>query len=99
MNGVPDLVVNTENLRNLERDLGTIHRTLSNAETHAQELVGMIPHTKLASTVESFTNDWDRRRTDLTDQVEALRQRTGGVADAFEGTDAQLAEAVQENPS
>jgi hypothetical protein len=96
---VPDLVVNTENLRALASNLGTVHRTLSGAESDSQDLAGMIPHARLASTVQSFTDDWDRRRKDLTEQVGTLKETAAGVADAFEGTDGQLADKVLERDS
>jgi hypothetical protein len=49
---VADLVVNTENLRNLANQLATVHGTLTAADGDAH-LAGMIPHAGLASAVTS----------------------------------------------
>lgn len=93
---VPDLVVNTDSLRGLARNLGSVHRTLTSAEGDARDVAGMIPHAGLSGAVHSFTADWDRRRRDLADQVEQLQQRTSGAADAFEGVDQQLGDKLTE---
>ena len=44
-----DLVVNTENLRNLANQLATVHGTLTAGDGDARDLAGMIPHAGLAS--------------------------------------------------
>lgn len=93
---MPDLVVNTETLRDLATNLGSVHRTLTGAEGDARDLAGMIPHAGLSGAVESFTADWDRHRRDLADKIEQLQQRTSGAADAFEGVDAQLSDKLTE---
>lgn len=67
-----DLVVNTENLRNLANQLATVHGTLTAAYGDARNLSGMIPHAGLASAVDEFTSGWDRRRKDLADRVDQL---------------------------
>lgn len=67
-----DLVVNTENLRNLANQLATVHGTLTAADGDARNLSGMIPHAGLASAVDEFTSGWDRRRKDLADRVDQL---------------------------
>ncbi len=91
-----DLVVNTDNLRNLANQLATVHGTLTAADGDARDLAGMIPHPGLASAVDSFASGWDRRRKDLADRVEQLHQRADGAADAFEGVDGQLADKLQD---
>ena len=91
-----DLVVNTENLRNLATRLSTVHSTLSDAAGDAGDLVPMIPHATLAGAVQSFTNDWDRHRKDLAEKVDQLQKRADGAADAFEGVDGQLADKLKE---
>jgi len=91
---VADLVVNTENLRNLAHQLATVHGTLTAADGDARDLAGMIPHAGLASAVDSFTSGWDRRRKDLADRVDQLQQRADGAAEAFDGVDGQLADKL-----
>ena len=93
---MPGLLVNTENLRNLATRLSTVHSTLSDAAGDAGDLVPMIPHATLAGAVQSFTNDWDRHRKDLAEKVDQLQQRTSGAADAFDSTDGQLADKLEE---
>ncbi|GAA3026891.1 hypothetical protein [Microbacterium dextranolyticum] len=90
-----DLVVNTDNLRNLASQLATVHGTLTAADGDAHALSGMIPHTRLASAVGEFASGWDRRRKDLADRVDQLQKRADGAADAFEGVDGQLADKLQ----
>ncbi len=75
-----DLVVNTENLRNLANQLATVHGTLTAADGDARDLAGMIPHAGLASAVDKFTSGWDQRRKDLADRVDQLQKRADGSA-------------------
>jgi len=77
---VADLVVNTENLRNLANQLATVHGTLTAADGDARDLAGMIPHAGLASAVDKFTSGWDQRRKDLADRVDQLQKRADGSA-------------------
>lgn len=91
-----DLVVNTENLRNLANQLATVHGTLTAGDGNARDLAGMVPHAGLASAVDEFTSGWDRRRKDLADRVDQLQKRADGAADAFEGVDGQLADKLKE---
>jgi uncharacterized protein YukE len=92
------LVVDTEQLRSLASSLSSIHRSLENADGDTDRLAGMIPHERLAHTVQEFADGWDRRRGELTEQVGQLRDTTTTTADAFEGTDDQLADRISERP-
>lgn len=89
------LVVNTETLRGLHDDLALVHETLETAEVDSQNLAGMIPHDRLAGKIRDFSSQWDRRRGELMEQIGALKERTGAVADTFEQADLELATAVE----
>jgi hypothetical protein len=88
------LQVNTETITDLASNLATIHRMLQSAEADSNDLVGMIPHDRLASTVHDFADLWDRRRTELIEQIDVLRQKADTTAGAFGDVDGELANAI-----
>ena len=89
------LHVNTETIGSLSSNLGRIHRTLSSANTDSNDLAGMIPHERLAGVVGDFADQWDRRRADLTEQIDVLKQKARVTADAFQDVDGELGDAVE----
>lgn len=92
------LIVDTEQLRDLASSLGSIHRSLEDADGDTNSLAAMIPHDRLAGAVQDFADGWDRRRRELTEQVGQLRDATATTADAFDSTDDQLADRILERP-
>lgn len=88
------LQVNTDTLGDLASSLGRIHRTLASASTDSNSLADLIPHERLAGVVNDFADQWDRRRAELTEQIDVLKQKARGTADAFEDVDNELGDAV-----
>lgn len=89
------LQVNTENLRALSVNLATVRRTLESASTDSERLSSMIPHERLVSTLADFSSKWERRRAELTEQVDVLQQKAKVAADAFAEVDDELAGAIE----
>lgn len=87
--------MNTETIRGLSTNLATIHRSLTSADADTNGLAGMIPHDRLADVVREFADKWDRRRTELTEHVEILRDKARMTADAFEDVDGALADTAE----
>lgn len=89
------LQVNTENLRSLSTNLARVRRTLESAYRDTQQLRSAIPHERLVSTLEDFSGKWERRRAELTEQVDVLQQKAKVAADAFADVDDELADAIE----
>ncbi|WP_448256556.1 type VII secretion target [Microbacterium aurum] len=89
------LQVNTETIGSLAANLGTIRSTLESSASDADDLAGMIPHARLADAVQDFSSKWERRRTELADQVKALEGKATAAADAFQDVDDTQADGLE----
>ncbi|MCR2813181.1 hypothetical protein NQ166_11740 [Microbacterium sp. zg.Y1090] len=89
------LRIDTETVTDLARNLRRIHGILDRVDRDSDALADALGHDRLAGAVQQFGDGWDRRRAELMDDVDVLRQKAKTVADAFRDVDEQLGDAVE----
>lgn len=89
------LQVDGETLASLATNLGTIYRRLEASKTDADTVAGIVHHERLSATLSDFSSQWERRRIELTEQVDVLKQQAQAAADAFQEVDTELACAIE----
>jgi hypothetical protein len=94
--GGEKLSVDTSAVASLGQNLVTVRSSLEGASASSEALASMVGHQPLAAVISDFAGQWDDRRTELMEQLDALKEKATAVADAFEDVDNQLAKALTE---
>lgn len=80
-------------------DVGRIKSEFTGATARSERLGDAVGHAELASRVESFATDWDQRRSELVDQLDAVQTHLETVVEGFRTTDTELAKALTDQAS
>ena len=92
------LKLDTGDVADAARSIGTIVTNLERAGSDSSELAAMIPVPELVRAVEDFAGKWDDRRRTLIEEVTALKEQAAAVAEAFDSADSSLVEALTSPP-
>lgn len=92
---MPDLKLDTTELRNRSKSLRATAALLDEARIDALDIASVVGHDKLAGKVREFGNNWDTTRGRFRDHLEALAKTFDAIADTFEDLDGKLAEALR----
>ena len=93
------LRVNTTTVRDVATDLTTVHSELTDADARSQDVADAVGHSGLGDSLRRFATAWDDRRSEIADQITGLREAATAIADSFEDTDNELANALAEASS
>lgn len=94
--GGQKLSVDTTAVASLGQNLATVRSSLEGASASSEALAAMVGHQPLAAVISDFAGQWDDRRTELMEQLDALKEKASAVAEAFEDVDNQLAKSLTE---
>lgn len=89
------LRVDLDAISSLATNLGRVHTALSEASRRSDDLAAAAGQKVLADTLSDFTSKWEIRRTELTEQVDQLREMANAVDAGFSETDQELARAIR----
>lgn len=92
---MPDLKLDTTELRNRSKSLRATAALLDEARIDALDIASVVGHDKLAGKVREFGNNWDTTRGRFREHLEALAKTFDAIADTFEDLDGKLAEALR----
>ena len=92
---MPNLKLDTTELRNRSKSLRATAALLDDAKIDALDIASVVGHDKLAGKVREFGNNWDTTRGRFRDHLEALAKTFDAIADTFEDLDGKLAEALR----
>ena len=92
---MPDLKLDTTELRNRSKSLRATAALLDEARIDALDIASVVGHERLAGKVNEFGNNWDTTRGRFRDHLEALAKTFDAIADTFEDLDGKLAEALR----
>lgn len=91
-----DLVIQMQLLDQLAEDLGAIAAEYEHADDFSSDTADAVGSDELGDRVREFSEKWNDRRKNMTEQVEALHEQVKAVRDEFTGLDAELAKALIE---
>lgn len=91
-----DIVIQMHLLEQLEKDLLDIATEYGAADTFTREMSGVVGHDGLGERVRQFSETWNDRRKNMTEQVTALHGQVKSIRDAFTQVDAELGKALVE---
>ncbi len=92
---MPNLKLDTTELRNRSKSLRATAALLDDAKIDALDIASVVGHDKLAGKVREFGNNWDTTRGRFREHLEALAKTFDAIADTFEDLDGKLAEALR----
>lgn len=75
-------------------DIARIHSEFTGATARADSLSDAVGHAGLAERVEAFASSWDKRRSELAEQLDTVRKHLDTVVEGFRTTDEELAKAL-----
>lgn len=93
------LEVNIDDMRTASTNLSTVHADFDAAQSTAESGAESVGHTRLASVLVDFANNWTTHRTRLLQSMGGLSDSAKTIADTFEQVDADLANKLKEGMS
>lgn len=89
------LRIDMSELDQLWRDLCVVDARFSSIETSARDLGVAVGHPRLAGVIHHFESGWDEQRRKIVESMDTLWHQAKAVHQAFEKTDAALAEPLK----
>lgn len=83
-------------LDQLEQDLANIASEYKDADDFSGDIADAVGHDGLGERVREFSEKWNDRRKNMTEQVEALHGQVKEIRDAFTNVDVELGKALVE---
>ena len=77
-------------------DVARIHSEFAEAGDRSDALAEAVGHPRLGDRVRAFADNWDKRRSELTEQLAVVRDGLHGIVTGFEEVDRELARALTE---
>lgn len=90
-----DLVVSTDEVRELGRKLRFIAAEFEDSEDIAEEYAEAVSHGDLAHEVEQFAENWRVHREDLMGNLQALAEAAVSAAEGYDGLEQVLVDALE----
>ncbi len=92
---MPDLVLDTVMLRDLDRSLALITQVLHDAGGIASTTAAAVASGGLAESIRDFADKWDGNRSDMLEAIRAMSDMVHGVSDTFTRLEHQLVSALR----
>ncbi|MCA0144607.1 hypothetical protein [Blastococcus sp. LR1] len=92
---MPDLKLNTTELRETGAALRLLSVELSEAENIVEAYADDVGHPRLAHTLDEMQGSWDDRRNDLRDGIDGLGEVVEEAGKAFEEIERHLVAALE----
>ena len=83
--------VDYDQLGELQTNLDTAVRVVGNEFENMLTLAGAVGDARLALRTNQFRDSWDKRRLDIVNNLEFLRDSVKNIHEQLSGTDTQLA--------
>lgn len=90
-----DLVVSTDEVRELGRKLRFIAAEFEDSEDIAEEYAEAVSHGDLAHELDEFAENWQSARTDLMENLQGLAEAAVSAAEGYEGLEQALVDALE----
>lgn len=94
---VADLRMNTDTMRDLGTDMAFTASEFEHANTRSDTIAAAVGHEGLANAITEFAHGWDDRRKEMIDSISFVADAARGIADGFDDTDIQLAQALTDD--
>jgi hypothetical protein len=91
---VSDLIVQLSLLDQLKADLTAIAAEYEKADDFSSDLADAVGDDELSGRVHEFSQTWNDRRKNMTEQVTALRDEVTAIRAGFTQVDAELGKAL-----
>ena len=91
---ITNLQIDTATVRSLSENMELVHTELADGQVLGDAVASIVGHPALAQAVKDFTDGWDDRRRELTEQIGTLQSNAMSIADAFDSVDFELATAI-----
>jgi len=88
------LIIDTLVLDAARIDVERIRSEFAGATDRVERLAEAVGHAALADRVQEFVNNWDHRRSELTDQLTTVSGNLQAIVEGFASTDQELAKAL-----
>ncbi len=93
-----DLKIDLSELELLQSRLDAALHEIENDVDNTADLEGAVGHPLLASTIQGFTQSWNKHRLDIRDNLTWLKDSVGKIGSSFSDEDKALAHALQAPP-
>jgi len=93
-----DLKIDLDQLDQLKSRIDNALDVINGEGDMAGEIGGLVGDSRLQSRVEGFSEDWNKHRFDIRDNLEWLKDSVGKIADSFEDIDGSLADSLTAPP-
>jgi len=90
------LIVDLLALNAAHIDVARIHDEFDQADDRSDTLAAAVGYPRLGDRVQEFADNWDKRRSELTQQLATVRDGLQAIVTGFEETDRQLARVLTE---
>lgn len=87
---MPDLVLDTAMLRDLDQSLQLVLRTLRSAGGMSRSTAAAVASGGLGETIEEFADDWEDNRDDMIEAVQTMSDMVHLVSSTFDELDQKL---------
>lgn len=94
-----DLNLDPQSVRELGTNLSGVAKEFTNANANSDRIAAAVGHGRLSDAIKDFAHEWDDTREGMVSDIQTLSQAASAIADGFEQTDQQLAQALTDPPA